>query len=221
MKPLTEYSPVFDAVHAAFQMFLAHYVVGPYYYIFRRLCVSGRENVPHNTPLIVVSNHISNFDPPIACIAADRYMCFAAKKELFENPYLTWLITLLGAIYIDRQKPSHSSIKKIKQAIRAGWCVSIFIEGTRSKIPGSIGIPHTGAAYLALSNKLPILPVGLIDTNTKKGKCYARIGKIIEPSADLEATTWKIMHSLSELTGYRLPDRYKPPCIDENAAQIK
>jgi 1-acyl-sn-glycerol-3-phosphate acyltransferase len=213
-QPSVNHGPIFSPGRAAFQMFLAHYVVGPYYYFFKQLSVSGRENVPQNKPLIIVSNHLSNFDPPIACIASDRNTCFVAKKELFENRYLTWLITLLGAIYIDRQKPSHSTIKKIKKAIQAGWCVSIFIEGTRSKVPGSLGPPHTGAAYFAISNKLPILPIGLIGTE-KKGKCYARIGTIIEPGPDLETTTWEIMRSLSELTGYKLPADHKIATIQE------
>ena len=200
-----ELTPIFNARRAIFQMLVAHYVVGPYYHFFKHLRVTGQDNVPRDTPLIIVSNHISNFDPPIACIASDRRTCFVAKKELFENRYLAWLITLLGAITIDREKPSHSSIKKVRKAIQAGWCVSIFIEGTRSKIPGSLGPPHTGAAYFAISNKLPILPIGLIDTN-KKGECYARIGKIIQPGPDIETTTWEIMRSLSELTGLRLPE---------------
>ena len=205
MKQSPQSGPIFNPSRAAFQMFVAHYIVSPYYRFFKHLSVSGQENVPKDRPLVIVSNHISNFDPPIACIATDRTTCFVAKKELFENPYLSWLITMLGAIYIDRQKPSHTSIKKIRQAIKAGWCVSIFIEGTRSKIPGVLGQPHTGAAYFAISNKLPILPVGIIDTNKKKGKCYARIGEIIEPDSNVETTTWKIMQALSELTGYSLP----------------
>ncbi len=205
MKQSSDFSPLFTPSRAKLQAFAANCAVGPYYRWFRHLQVSGHENVPKDIPLVIVSNHLSNFDPPISRVATGRAMCFVAKKELFENQYLAWLITLLGAVYIDREKPSHNSIKKIRQAIKANWCVSIFIEGTRSKVVGSLGSPHTGAAYFAISNKLPILPIGLVDTNTKKGNCYARIGKIIEPGTDIEQTTWDIMRALSELTGYKLP----------------
>ena len=118
---------------------------------------------------------------------------------------MQWLIELLGAVSIDRQKPSLSSIKKIKGAIKAGWSLGIFIEGTRSRLKGSMGVPHTGAAYFAYANKLPILPVGLIDTNKKEAGCQAVIGELIESGPDLEAKTWEIMRALSKLTGYKMP----------------
>ena len=169
--------PIFTPLQAALQMATAHYAVGPYLYLVRHLIVSGRENVPKNTPLIVVSNHLSYFDPPIACVATDVHMCFMAKKELFQNPWLAKLITFYGAISINRDKPSLSSIKLIKKAIQSGWSVSIFIEGTRSKIEGTLNTPHTGPAYFAMANQVPILPVGLIDTNKEKKKCYAKIGR--------------------------------------------
>ena len=202
---MSKTGPIFNSSRAAIQLATERFIVGPFYRIIRHLSVSGQENIPKDIPVLIVCNHLSLWDPPILNVALKKPVCYIAKKELFENAYLAKLIELLGAVAIDRKKPSLSSIKKIKQAIKAGWSLGVFIEGTRSKIPGSLGPPHTGAAYFAYANDLPILPVGLIDTDKKGSKCYARIGKVIEPGVDLEEKTWEIMQALSELTGYKLP----------------
>ena len=202
---MSESGPLYNPWRAFVQLSTERFIVSPYYHLFRGLSVSGQENLPKDIPVVVVCNHLSYFDPPIMSVATRKPICYIAKKELFEHQRLAQLIKLLGAVAIDRHKPSLSSIKTIKKAIKAGWSLGIFIEGTRSKIVGSLGQPHTGAAYFANANKLPILPLGLIDTN-KKGKCYARIGPLIAPGADLEAKTWEIMQALSTLTGYKMPE---------------
>lgn len=169
--------------------------------------ITGRENVPDG-PCIVVGNHLSDFDPPLLCAATDKQMAFLSKKELFsEKAWFTWLIELYGAIPIDREKPEKSTIKSVKKIIKDGWCLGMFIEGTRSRTPGQMGPPHTGTAYFAKSNNVPILPVGILGTNEKGKKVICRIGKPIIASDDLEKTTWEVMESLSELTGHKLPER--------------
>jgi len=197
--------PIFNPRRAALQLAVERFLVGPYYRLLKHISISGQENIPKDTPVVIVSNHLSYWDPPILCIATRKPVCYIAKKELFAHPQFAALINLLGAVALDRKKPSLSSIKKVRQAIQAGWSLGIFIEGTRSKIAGSMGQPHTGAAYFAHTYNLPILPIGLIDTNKKDGKFQAHIGKVIEPGADLEAKTWEIMQALSQLTGSKLP----------------
>ncbi len=202
---------VFTPTRAAIQIATARYAIRPFHFFYSKLKIEGRENLPKtSSPVLIVSNHLSYFDPPILVVATDRPMGFFAKLELFKSPMLRRLIQFYGAIPVDREKPSLSSIKTIKHIFKCGWSVSIFIEGTRSKTPGCLGKPHTGAAYIAWTNKVPILPIGLIDTNKpwgKGGTAVARIGEVMQPSADLEATTWAIMERLSSLTGYSLPQR--------------
>lgn len=206
LKRVNKSGPTFNASTARFQLAVERLAVGPFYRLLKQLKVSGTENIPDdNEPLVIVSNHLSLWDPPIMSISTKKPVCYIAKKELFENAYLAKLIEILGTVAIDRAKPSLSSMKKIKEAIKAGWSVGIFIEGTRSKIDGCLGLPQTGAAYFAHAHKLRILPIGLIDTNRKNTPCFARVGKIIEHGPDLEAKTWEIMEVLSQLTGYKMP----------------
>jgi len=179
-----------------------------YYKLFwARLTITGRENIPPKGVLLIVGNHLSNWDPPLLVVATRRPMGFVAKEELFERPRFGKLITFYGAISVKRDKPEKTTFKSVKKIFETGWSVAMFIEGTRSKTPGVMGRPHLGAAYFARANKVPILPVGIVGTNEKGGHAYLHIGKIIEPSKDLEETTWRIMESLSELTGYKIESR--------------
>ncbi len=197
----------FNPTQAKVQMAIAHYLVGPYHRFYNRLIVEGKEHVPEKGPFLIVSNHMSYFDPTIVVVSVDRPTGFVAKAELFKKPLLKPLINFLGALEIDRDKPSLSSIKTIKRVLKAGWAVGIFIEGTRNKTPGVLGSPHLGPAYLAWSTKVKILPAGLLDTGKEARKAIVRFGPTIEPSADLEATTWKIMESISKLIDWKLPER--------------
>jgi len=189
------------------QKLTANLVICPFHAIYSRFSHEGRENIVGDGPFVIVSNHLSYFDPPLLVISTGEPLIFVAKKELFHIPLFHYVIKFFDSIGIDRGKPSTTSIREVKKAIEAGWSIGIFIEGTRNKTPGVLGKPHIGPAYFAWSNKIPIIPVGLIGTNKRFGKATARIGKLIQPSRDINKTTWEIMESLSELTGFSLPPR--------------
>jgi len=203
------YTPLRKSLH----MLTARYLLMPIYFVRNQVKVSGRENVLKDRPCLIVGNHLSYFDPPLLCIATDVPMAYMAKEELFEVPILKHLVNFYGAVPINRDKPQKSTIKTVKRIFQAGWNLGMFIEGTRSKTPGVLGQPHLGAAYFAYSNNVPILPVGLINTNKNWTKAEARIGEAFEPSQDLEKTTWETMKRLSQLTGYKV-DHRMPQAIE-------
>lgn len=186
----------------------ARYFFGPMWAIYHRLEVTGRENIPDG-PKVIVANHQSNADPPLLATATDVPLAFLAKKELYDVPALRSMILRYGAISIDRDKPEKSTFKAVKNVFANGWALGMFIEGTRNKDPEfkALGQPHTGPAYFARANKAIIVPVGIMGTNRKWGKVRVHIGKPIQPSNDLEATTWEIMHAIADITGYALPER--------------
>ena len=73
--------------------FLASAVLGP---------LSGRrvqnlDHVPREGALIVASNHISFWDPPLIGSAVTRELYFLAKEELFATPILGPLIRSLNS----------------------------------------------------------------------------------------------------------------------------
>lgn len=202
-----QYDPkAFTPFRTGIYMATARYFFGTWFAVQNRLEFSGRENIPPGS-VVFVSNHLSNWDPPLVSKVVDRPVCYLAKKELYADKFFKSLVRFYGAISIDRDKPEVSTFKAVKEMLKAGWSLGMFIEGTRNKTPGILGLPHQGPAYFAKANKLPLVPVGIVGTNERFGKVHAKIGKPIQPSADLEKTTWEVMESLSELTGFQLPVR--------------
>jgi 1-acyl-sn-glycerol-3-phosphate acyltransferase len=56
-------------------------IVRVYTTIFCKLKLVGIENIPKSEGVIVASNHISWFDPPILGSSINRPLFFMAKKE--------------------------------------------------------------------------------------------------------------------------------------------
>lgn len=196
----------------------ARYFFGPLFFFKNRVEVTGRENIPKG-PVLFVANHLSNWDPPLISYATDRPVSYLAKEELFSDKFFYPLIMAYGAISVRREKPEPSTFKAVKEMLKNGWCLGMFIEGTRNKNPGVLQQPHPGPAYFAKMNKLPIVPIGIVGMNEKWGKAYVRIGKPIEPSNNLEETTWKIMEAIAELTKFALPPREIAAGPDHGAAK--
>ena len=171
------------------QMATARYALAPIYLLRNRPRIEGQENVPNDRPVLVVANHLSYWDPPLLCIATDKPLTFVAKKELFENPFLRPFVELYCSIPVNREKPGLSTIKAVHQVIQDGYSVGMFIEGTRSRVPNTLGAPHLGPAYIAKNNKVSILPVGLVGTNHNFMQVQVNIGQPLEASNDLEETT--------------------------------
>tara|TARA_B100001989_G_C24374585_1_gene381133 strand:- start:88 stop:669 length:582 start_codon:yes stop_codon:yes gene_type:complete len=165
-----------------------------------------------DTNYLVVSNHRSNFDPPVISSFMNTPMAFIAKKELFTNPIFAFLISLYSAILIDRENTKKSTFDEVKKALKAkcfgaGWNASIFIEGTRSKDPKSLGKPNKGAIFIARVNKVPILPVGITYTDNKE--IIIKVGETYEldRKQDLEDAAWDCLEKISELCDYQMPVR--------------
>ena len=53
--------------------------------IFSNWEIKGKQNVPKNCPLIIVSNHQSNFDSSLISVSIPREVRFLAKSEVFQN----------------------------------------------------------------------------------------------------------------------------------------
>jgi 1-acyl-sn-glycerol-3-phosphate acyltransferase len=135
-------------------------VVSPVLHTYFRGRIYGAENVPERGRLIVVSNHASDFDPPIVSNCVGRPVAFMAKQELFEVPVLKQAIKLYGAYPVKRGAADRSALKSALKSIESGWATGVFLDGTRTK-DGLIHDPKIGAAWLAAQTQAAILPVCL------------------------------------------------------------
>ena len=143
-----------------------------------RLRKFGRENIPKEGPAILVCNHLRMMDT--ACIIAfsPRKVCFMAKKELFENPFLRVVLTSIGTFPISRGEADLSGIRTALKTLKDGGLLCIFPEGTRNKARREPLLPlQEGVAMISLRAKAPIVPMWVDGGYAPWSRCVIGAGK--------------------------------------------
>jgi 1-acyl-sn-glycerol-3-phosphate acyltransferase len=99
-----------------------------------RLEVSGLEAIPTDGPVLLAGNHDSYWDPVAIGIAGlrRRQICALAKSSLWK-PGLGLILDGMGQIPIERGKGDAQAMDRAIEMLRAGACIGVFPEGTRSK----------------------------------------------------------------------------------------
>ena len=89
------------------------------YKILFRMSIEGNENIPKQGGVILCANHSSNFDPVTMGIYSNRAVHYMAKKELFQNQFMYWLLTALYAFPGTRVKEGEEKAAKAGVALFA------------------------------------------------------------------------------------------------------
>jgi 1-acyl-sn-glycerol-3-phosphate acyltransferase len=127
---------------------------------FIRYKFYGREKIQRGRSYIFVSNHTSFLDiPGIRMIIPGQFRPLA-KKELKKIPVFGW-IAQAATIIVDRSSPESrkKSIDKLKQFLRRGISILIFVEGTQNRSKELLQPFHDGAFRIAIDTQQPILPM--------------------------------------------------------------
>ena len=138
-------------------------------HLFFRISVKGKDNIPSEGPVVVVSNHMDNIDPALLTVVYPTQIVFLAKKEILEHAP-GWVgagFNAYGTIFIDRGKITKTSLNSALQYLSKGGTIGIFPEGTRS-LKGQLLKGQPGAAFLAIESKASIQPVAIIGSNEYK-----------------------------------------------------
>ena len=122
-----------------------------------RVRYSGRQNIPTEGGVLVVSNHQSHLDPPLVGIGVPRRLNYLARETLFSFAPFRWLIGSVDAIPIDRDGIGLGGIKEALRRLKRGEMVLIFPEGTRTR-DGEIAPFRPGFTALAVSSQGPSCP---------------------------------------------------------------
>jgi 1-acyl-sn-glycerol-3-phosphate acyltransferase len=191
-------------------------IVSAFFLIFTRWRISGRENIPMNGPLLVVSNHMTFAEPPILRILLKRESRFATKEGFFRNKFIGKIMEIYGGFPVHRGRADRKAIRLMEQYLSQGLAVVIFPEGTRSLKSRLLPATH-GATVIAQRTGAPILPVGITGTEKMRGLTWffkrpvitIRFGQpFYLPSSngklDREIATHYIMERIAEL----LPPKY-------------
>jgi 1-acyl-sn-glycerol-3-phosphate acyltransferase len=184
--------------------------------------VVGPENVPPDGPLISVSNHIHWLDPPLIMTTLPRRVYPLAADKWRRRPVIGQLLASVGSIPIVRGEVDRRALRQAMAVLRQGKVLGIAPEGTRSDT-GALQRGRHGAAYIASSMGVPLLPVGVVGVEKALGELRRlrrpQIKVVIgQPftlpplprkagakSERLEEYTTQIMHRIAEL----LPEAYR------------
>ncbi|MCF8011540.1 MAG: 1-acyl-sn-glycerol-3-phosphate acyltransferase [Clostridiales bacterium] len=150
--------------------------------LLRRWDVRGVDNMPRDGGVIVVSNHISYWDPVIVGCAFNRKINFMAKLDLFKVPLVNIIIKNLGAFPVKRKGTDTGAIRHSLKLLARGEVLGIFPEGTRSTSQELMEF-HMGGAMLAVKGNAPVLPVAIEGSPGLLGKVRVSIGEPLSYSS--------------------------------------
>ncbi len=127
-----------------------------------KVTVTGTDNLPDD-PIIVMSNHASNFDILAMQGYFPRPLSWIAKKELFKIPVFGNSMKRGGYIPLDRGdgRKALKSIDEAAKIIREGRSVILFPEGTRTR-DGQMLPFKRGGFLLAARAGVPVVPVTIL-----------------------------------------------------------
>ncbi len=128
-----------------------------------RLKVRGLEKLDHNRGYVYVGNHRSHVDGAAVFRTVPGDVRFLIKKEAFRIPLVSFALSTMGMIEVDRSNPEASSrsIDRAVSEIRSGHSVILFPEGTRSRQSNMLPFKK-GAFVLAIKSQAPVVPFTLI-----------------------------------------------------------
>ncbi len=193
------------------------YIVGPFYRLFTRINVIGKENIPKNGGALICCNHIGISDIFLLGVTFPRQIHFLSKKEWFSIPVFKSLISALGAIKLDRGGKDVGALKNAINTLNAGKLVAIFPQGHRQPGINPAMTPiKNGAGLIAYRSGSDVIPV-CIRTKDVKYRFMRKIDIIIgKPmkhlelgfdnggSAEYKDATDKIFARICELGGYNV-----------------
>lgn len=138
--------------------------------------ITGMENIPKDGAAVLCSNHIHFFDSVAIVSHTKRMMYIIAKEELFKSKIGNWFFNKVGAFPVSRGTGDTNAIERANNYLKNGELLLIFPEGTRNGLEKGIKFKK-GAAYMALQNKAPVIPIGIVGTFKPFTKIKINIGK--------------------------------------------
>ena len=180
----------------------------------------GRAHIPHEGPLLIVSNHLGDADVVVGLALSEVPFDFMGKIELYDIPVVGQLMDWYGTIWVHRGRPDRRALRAALSGLEEGRIVGIAPEG-RESVSGGLEQGTDGAAYIALKADVPILPV--VFTGTENWRVYGNLKKFRrtritatagptfrlqqtgDRHSDLEDGTKKIMRTLASM----LPPEYQ------------
>lgn len=182
-------------------------IVAPIIRFIFPLEVHGREHLTEEA-VVLCPNHTNAMDPILLACAmpGTTLLRVMAKKQLMGVPVIGWLIGKLGGFGVDRGNSDIGAIKTAIRALKDGWKLMIFPEGTRVK-EGEEVDAKGGAAMIAIRSGARMQPVYIAPrkrlfhkTRIVFGPAYAPVYSGRKGTAEeYQANVEEIMRQVKEL----------------------
>lgn len=158
-----------------------------------KVTVLGTENIPKDKAVLFTSNHRSYADIPLGYTTVPVLTGFIAKKEIKKVPSLSWWMTNMNCLFLDRDD-TRQALKTILTAIdniKAGYSMFVMPEGTRNHETDMLPFKE-GTFKIALKSGCPIVPVAISNTDNlyelhrpwiRSAKVVIRYGEPVDPNS--------------------------------------
>lgn len=165
--------------HATLGYRCAHLSTWAFGALWFRESYAGREHLPQQGGVVVVSNHQSFYDIPVLSHAIPRHVSFVARDTLASFAPLAWLMRTCGAVLVKRGAPDRAALREMVAHLERGDCLAVFPEGTRT-VDGRVSEFKAGALLAARMAKVPIVPCSIRGSfeALPKGALFPRPKKI-------------------------------------------
>ena len=153
-------------------LFLLKLAIGSF---FRKIEITGKENLPKKGSAVFVVNHPNALiDPLLVTIIAGRQLHYIAGAEFFGNKLTSWFLrkqcnmvpVYRPNIYKGESVNNDHMFEHCYKALANNGVINIFSEGT-SEIERRVNSLKSGTARMVLgaekqiNKKIPIIPIGL------------------------------------------------------------
>jgi len=165
-----------------------------------RINLEELKKVPQDGPLILLANHTYALDGPLLYVFLKRKNLLAmAKKELWTNKFLGWVMDLWRSIPVDRENMGRETMEACLAALDRKEILAMAPEGTRSK-DECLQQGKAGMAYIAHKKDAPMVPVVIMGFSSfsknikrlRRTPITIRVGKpfeIIKKGGRVDAAT--------------------------------
>lgn len=130
-----------------------------FFYWPHKVTIYGRENVPMEGPVLLLSNHQSFMDPSLCQGPIKRDFHFLARHTLFESA-IGKLFPYFNCIPVNRDKPELSTMKRVIAVLKGGGAICLFPEATRTR-DGKIADLKPGFGLFARRTNATVIPIAL------------------------------------------------------------
>lgn len=152
------------------QAWFLHWVARVYTRVMFDLKADTERTIPEDAPAIIISNHTSPVDPML--LWADHCGSFrspvirlpgfmTAKEYCDQRGLVGWICRVMESIPVARHGRDMTPAKQALKRLKDSQLVGVFPEGKINAVAPDVQlIPgDTGAAWLALKSRVPVIPV--------------------------------------------------------------